>query len=65
MHKSCFATGNDIICIAAQVEFKVVYGPGYQTKIAVFMTNNRLSIRTIRIVFSFYFNFDINVLANI
>ena len=39
--------------------------PGCQTKIAAFMTFNRISIGKIRLVFSFYLNFNISVLANI
>ena len=47
-----------------RVVFKLEYGPGYQTKIADFMTILEYQQQKGTYV-SFYFNFNINVLANI
>ena len=48
-----------------RVEFKMTCGPECQTKIADFMTINRISLVRMTLMFSFYYNFNINALANI
>ena len=49
----------------ASVVFKLRCRLRCLTKIADFMTINKISIGRIAIMLSFYFNFSINVLANI
>ena len=48
-----------------RVEFKLTCGPGCQTKIVEFMTTNRISLVRMTLMFSFYYNFNINALVNI
>ena len=54
-----------ILVVGKHVIFKVGNGPRYQTKVADFMTIYRISIGRMTLRFSLYFNFNINVLANI
>ena len=49
----------------SRAEFKLVYGPGCQTKIADFVFIYRILVGTRTLMFSLYFNFNINVLAYI
>ena len=50
----------------SQVKFKFVYGPGaLKKKVTDFTTIYRISVGKMALMFSFYFNFNINVLANI
>ena len=48
-------------CPKSQVEFSVTCRTRYLAKVADFMTINRISIRRMTHMFSFYFNFNINV----
>ena len=45
--------------------FKLVYGPGCQTKIADFVIIYRILVGTMALMFSLYLNFNINALAYI
>ena len=49
----------------AQVVFKVGYGKGWQVNVDYSMTINRMSMGKRTLMFSFYFKFNINALANI
>ena len=40
------------------------HGTGYQTKFDDFMTINRISIGKMTLMFSCYFNFNVNISAN-
>ena len=53
------------IKIDSRVIFKFVSGPGCQTNVDDSVTIYRISIWKRILIFSFYFNFNINVLANI
>ena len=48
----------------SRVVFKLVYRPGCQANVDDSMTINRISVGKRTLMFSFYFNFDINVLTN-
>ena len=48
-----------------QVEFKLVNGPSASAKVTDFMSIYRISLGKIALIFSFYFNFNINISANI
>ena len=52
------------VATVTRVVFKLVHGPGCQTKIGDSMTVNRILIGNITLMFSFYFKFIFNVAAN-
>ena len=47
------------------VQFKLVCGPGALAKVTDCMTIYRIPVGKLTLMLSFYFNFNINMLANI